>query len=79
MHLNEFADPEDYAPPATDAEDFPQQRLIVWSDPSLVDLVPPALHSRKQPSIKPTRFSSALSVGSHIGGAQLPSRRGASQ
>jgi hypothetical protein len=34
MHLNEFADPKEYSPPATDAEDFMQELLLVWPDRS---------------------------------------------
>jgi hypothetical protein len=34
MRLNEFADPKEYGPPVTDAEDFMQQLLLIWPDRS---------------------------------------------
>jgi hypothetical protein len=54
MRLNEFADPKEYTPPATDAEDFRNQLLLFWPQPSPDDLAPPALNDRRQPPSKPS-------------------------
>jgi hypothetical protein len=79
MRLNEFADPKEYIPTVTDADDFLQQLSLIWSDRSADFLTPSLLAKRKQQPSKRTKLSDALSIGSHIGGAQLRRRRGASQ
>jgi hypothetical protein len=79
MRLNEFADPNEYTPNATDAEDFLQQLLSIWPDRSADLLAPSVLGSRRQWPSKRMKRSDAQSIGSHVAGAQLRSRRGASQ
>jgi hypothetical protein len=78
MRLNEFTDPEEYTPPATDAEDFQQQLLFIWHDWSADELAPSVLGSGNQQPIKRMNRFDALSVGRHVGGAQPRSRRGTS-
>jgi hypothetical protein len=53
MRLNEFADPREYTQSAIDAEDFRNQLLLFWPQPSPDDLAPPALNDRRQPPCKP--------------------------
>jgi hypothetical protein len=79
MRLNEFADPKEYTPTATDAEDFLDQLLSIWSNCSADELARSVLDSRKLRPGKRTKLSDALSIASHVGGAQIRSRRGASQ
>jgi hypothetical protein len=79
MRLNEFADPMEYTPTATDADDFLSQLLLIWSGRSVDELAPSVLGGRKQQPSKRTKLSDALSLGSHIGGGHLRSCRGASQ
>jgi hypothetical protein len=79
MRLNEFAAPKDYTTTATDADEFFIQLLLIWPDRPADELAPSVLSSRKQQPIKRTKLSDALSIGSHVGGGDLRSRRGASQ
>jgi hypothetical protein len=79
MRLNEFADPKEYTPIATDADDFLSQLLLIWSDRSADELAASVLGGRKQRPIKRTKLSDALSIGRHVSGSDLRSRRGASQ
>jgi hypothetical protein len=79
MRLNEFANPKEYTPTATDAEDFLQQVLPIWPDRSADDLAPPVPSSRKLPPFRQTELTDSQSIGSHIGGGHLRSRRGPSQ
>jgi hypothetical protein len=53
MRLNEFADPEEYTPPATDAEDFMQQLVHIWPDRRVTDIAPSTLSNRRQPPSQP--------------------------
>jgi hypothetical protein len=71
MRLNEFANPGDYAPTATDAP--------IWSNCSADDLVPSLPAESKLPPSKRTKLSDALSIGSYVGGGDLCGRRGARQ
>jgi hypothetical protein len=53
MHLNEFADPKDYALTVADAEEFRDQLLLIWPDRAAVLLAPSTLHNGRQPPTKP--------------------------
>jgi hypothetical protein len=77
MRLNEFADPKEYTPTATDAEDFLQQLLLIWPVRQADKAAPTVLSRRNQPPA--TNLCDVLSIGSHVGSGDLRSRRGASQ
>jgi hypothetical protein len=79
MRLNEFADPNEYTPTATDAEDFLQQLLSIWPDRSADGLTASVLVGRKLRPCKRMAHSDALSIGSHVGGGDLRCRRGTRQ
>jgi hypothetical protein len=79
MHLKEFADPTDYVPTATDAEDFLNQILLIWPDRPADELAPSVLDSRKLRPSKRMKRSGAISIGSHVGGIHHRDRRGASR
>jgi hypothetical protein len=71
MRLSEIADPKDYVPTTTDANDFLQQ--LVLAD----DLAPSVLSRRTQPST--AKLSDALSIRGQFIRGDLRRRRGASQ
>jgi hypothetical protein len=79
MHLNEFANPKDYAPTVGDSKEFRNQLLLIWPDRPADELAPSAQGSRKLPPGKRMNHAEALSIRGHVGGDQLRSRRGASQ
>jgi hypothetical protein len=68
MRLSEFANPKDYTPTATDADDFLQQLLRIWPDRLADDPASSNLHSRKQPRSMPRQRADALSIGSDVAG-----------
>jgi hypothetical protein len=49
MRLDEFTDPNEYAPPAAEAEKFLNQLLRLWPDRSADDVAPSVPHNRKSP------------------------------
>jgi hypothetical protein len=51
MRFHEFADPKEYTPSATDAEDFFQQLPRIWPDRSVNNL--PPFVPIKQPPARP--------------------------
>jgi hypothetical protein len=79
MRLAEFADPNEYTPTATDAEDFLCQLPPIWSNCSADELAPSVMGSRKLRSSNRIACSDALSIGSQLGPRDLGRRRGASQ
>jgi hypothetical protein len=79
MRLSEFTNPEEYIPPATDAEDYLKQLHPILPDRPADDRASSALINIRQPANKSRRLFDARSVGDHVGGVQLRSRRGTSQ
>jgi hypothetical protein len=79
MRLNEFADPKEYTPPVTEAEDYLKQLHRILPDRSAEELAPSTLSIRRQPPSKPGQLSDTRSIRGHVGGDRLRSRRGAGQ
>jgi hypothetical protein len=79
MRLNEFAESKQYTPTSTDADGFFSELLLIWPGRSADDPTSSILGHVRQLPIKRTKLSDTLSIATHVGGAQLRSRRGASQ